>query len=98
LVRLCGASDAHDFFNGRHFQVEPTRYDLAQDVKIAVLNMSPIFAQMNRDAIRAAKQCQDGGGYGIRLNGTSRLTHRGDVVDIHTKADHGGALTCSRNS
>ena len=48
-----------------------------------------ILTQVNGDAVRSAQFGKHGGGHGIGFGGQAGLPNGGDVVNIHSEADHG---------
>ena len=65
--RLERARDLDHFVRRRHFEIELDVHQLAQTAHILVLDMAPVLAQMNRDAIRAAQVCLHRGPYRVGL-------------------------------
>jgi hypothetical protein len=65
-----------------HFQVERRPDAGGQPLDIAVLNVTPVFAQVRRDAIGAGVLAGKGRRQWIRLVGPSCLTNRGHMIDV----------------
>ena len=55
---------------------------------IPVLNVAPVFPQMNGDAVGAPQLSQNGQLNRVGLHGAACLTHRGDVIEIDAQARH----------
>ena len=56
LIRPDGTRDLDDFVHGGHFEIQPLRYGLAENVQVAVLNVPAVLAKMDRDAVGAARR------------------------------------------
>src|SRR5262249_47501961 len=61
-----------------------------QDLKVAVLNVPTVFAQVNSYSVRPTQESQGRGRYRIWLTGAASLTHRRHVVDVDTEPNHQG--------
>ncbi len=84
------AGDAHHLLGGGHLQVQPRLQRVLAHPHVTVLDMPPVFAQMNGDAVRACLLGYERRVQRIRIAGAPRLPQRGDVVDID--AEMMGAL------
>ena len=56
---------------------------------VVVLNMAAVFPQMQRDAVRAGLLGLQRRMERVRVRGTTRLTQRGDVVDVNAEQNAG---------
>ena len=54
-VGLDRERNRHHFARGGHLQIQPCAHGLAQQLNVAILNVTPVFTQMHRDAIGAAQ-------------------------------------------
>ena len=54
-------------------------------MKIAILNVATILAQVERDAVGAAKFSERRGPHGIRLVRLASFANSGDVVDVNSE-------------
>jgi hypothetical protein len=54
------------------------------------LDVSTVFAEMNRDPIRTAQFRKHRHRHGIGFHRASRFANVGDVIDIDAQAGHGG--------
>jgi hypothetical protein len=61
---------------------------LAKQPDIAVLDMSPVFAQMADDAVRSGQFSYYGGCNRIRIGRFPRFPQRGDMIDIDCQTCH----------
>ena len=86
-----GQGDRRHFGGGRHLQVEAAAHGLAQQLDIAVLDVAPVFPQMDGDAVGAPQFGQQGVGDRVRFNRAPRLAHVGDVVDVDAQTGHASA-------
>ena len=86
-LRLQGTGDAHHLVRGRHLQVELDVGQLAQAAHVVVLDMAPILAQMDRDAVGAAEVRLHRRPDRVRLIRSACLAQGGDMVDIHAEFD-----------
>jgi hypothetical protein len=66
-------------------------HKLDQSAHIIILDVPAVFAQVNRDAIRAAQVRFDRGPDRVGFIRPPRLPNGGDVVDVHPKFDSGFA-------
>ncbi len=78
-----------------HFQIELDRDGLPQDAQVALLDVAAVFAEVERDAVRAAqfgqRRCPDG----VWLEGPPRLADGGYVVNIDAEFGHYGINSAS---
>ena len=93
--RLDAARDRHHLVGRGHLKVELDVRELAQPAHILVLDMAAVFAQVHRDAVRAAQVRLHRGPDRVGLVGAPRLPDGGDVVDVDAKLDH---RSCSSES
>jgi hypothetical protein len=87
-VGLNGEGDLRHICVGRHFKVKLCADYFAKELKISVLDMTPIFPQMDDQAIGSCQFDQYCGRQRIWIGPSTCLPQRGHVVDIHTKARH----------
>ena len=80
-TRLLGY--CNDFVSLR--SLEQTRY-------VSVLDMPPIFAEMERQPMRSGFQALESPGHRIGEGLTPRLAQGGDVVDVDVQTGHGGGV------
>jgi len=86
-LRLQGTGDGYHFVRGRHFQVELDVGQLAQAAHVVVLDMTPVFAQMHRDAVGTAQVRLHSRPYRVRLIGSACLAQGRHMVDIDAEFD-----------
>lgn len=87
-LRLGTAGDADHFVGGRHLEVELDLGELGKAAHIVVVDVAPVLAQVDGDAVSATKMRFHRGPRRVRLPGATRLAQRGDVVDIDAEFDH----------
>ena len=87
-LRSHDGGDADHFVRCRHFQIEFDLSEFAQACHICVLDVAPVLAQMDGNAVRPAQVSLDRSPCGIRLIGHACLTDGSHVVDIDTQFDH----------
>src|SRR5262249_47214126 len=68
--------------------VQSIGHRLPEQMDVALLNVSSIFAQMDGDAIGAAQQREHRRGHRIGLDATPRLTQRSYVIDVDAQSNH----------
>ena len=95
LIRLDVTGDVRDRVDRGHFQVQTIGDDWAQQTHVAVLDVAPVFAQVDGDAVGAGEEGEDGRRDRIGFFGPPRLPHGGDVVDVDAEANHGSRLQLS---
>ena len=80
-----------------HLEVQPSGDAFAQPKNVTFLDMAPVLAQMDGDAISPGKFSRDGESHGIRLHRSARrrgrvaiagLAHGGAMVDVNAEQDH----------
>jgi hypothetical protein len=59
--------------------------DILQHFDIAILDMAPVFTQVQRDAVGTGLFGLDSRLDRIRVAGSTRLPERGDMIDIDTE-------------
>src|SRR5262245_34094840 len=101
-LRLHLAGDAQHLLGRRHLQVQDAAHRFAQHAHVAVLDVAPILAQVNGDAVGARQLAQRRGRDRIRVARAALLAQGRDVVDVDVQADHGAnrpapASTCRRS-
>ena len=67
---------------GREFEVDAGTNRLGQEAHVAVVDVAPILAQVDGDAVGAAQLGQHGRADRVGLVGAARLPHRGHVIDV----------------
>ena len=72
-----------------HFQIDSCQQTLLHQREIALLDMSAVFAQMNRDTVRAGLLCDQRCRHGIRVTGQTCLPQRCDMIDVDAQSDRG---------
>jgi hypothetical protein len=72
-VRFDGQGDFCHGLIGGHLQIELGTDEFTQEAKIAILNMPPIFSEVDNDAVGTRQFHQHGGGKGIRIDSTTGL-------------------------
>jgi hypothetical protein len=89
-IAICGltAGDGDHFVGRRHFQIELDLRQIAQLLDVGVLDVSPVLAQVDGDAIGTAEVRFDRRPDRIGLVGAARLADRRHMVDIDAKFDH----------
>lgn len=85
-VRLGFQRDCDHLLGRRHLEIK--RFvDLGfKPSNIIVANMTPIFAQMCRDAVAAGGDCKFCRAYRIRVTAPTCVANGGDVIDIDAEA------------
>jgi len=91
LMRLDGLGDAHHLRRGRHLDVEVRSHRARQNLDVAILNVPPVAAQMDRDPLRAGQLADSRRGDRIGLVALARFTDGSDVIDVDGET-HGGRL------
>ena len=77
-------SDIDNFVGTGKLQVEFRADRFSQDMDIAILDVTAIFSQMNRNTVSTCELGQNGGRNRIWLLTTSRLTQGGHMINIHS--------------
>jgi hypothetical protein len=81
--------DLYDFRSDRRLKIEPSSHRLAQDSQISILDMPPIFAEMDCDSVSARELGERRGPDRVGLAAAASLADRGDVIDVHSQSRHG---------
>jgi Uma2 family endonuclease len=84
--------NADHFIRGGHFQIQVGADGLAQNADVAVLDVPPVFAQVDGNTIGSGQFHDRCGGHWIGFDGTAGLTNRGDVVDVDSQGQQGSIL------
>ena len=90
--------DLEDFRGIPHFEVQFRDDRRAQALDVAVLDVTPVRPQVNRDAVRARAFAERGGHAEVRLRANivpgrvACLSQGGDVVDIDPELQKGLAV------
>ncbi len=79
--------DGEHLLGHGHLEIQRFRDFSLEARDIGVANMPAILAQMRGDAIRTRLNREKGRAHGIRPRTAARVPHRGDVIDIHPKAE-----------
>lgn len=87
-LRLQSDRDPNHFIRRGHLEVQLGPHDRSEPRQIGVLDMSTIFAQVHRDAIRTTRFSLDCRLDRIGLVRTAGLSHRRNMVDVHAKFRH----------
>lgn len=87
-LRLDAAGNGDHLVGGCHFEIQLDLCQIAQPFDVGILDMPPVLAQVDGDAIGTAEVRFDCGPDWIRLVGAARLADRCDMVDIDAKFDH----------
>ena len=99
-LRLQFQRKCRHFWRARHFEIQPRRDALPEPPHIALLDVSPILAQMDGDTVGSRPLGEQRKGNRIRLDRpagcrpritVAGLTNGCTVVDIHAEVDHGTA-------
>jgi hypothetical protein len=69
-----------------HLQIHRDAGAGAQPPDVLLLNMPPVFPQMNGDAFRAASHAEFRRFCRVRVRRSPGLPQGGDVIDIHTES------------
>ena len=60
----------------------------AQDLHVAVLDVPPVLAQVDGDAVGAGQFGQRRGGHRVGLADPARLAHGGHMIDVDSQPGH----------
>ena len=88
LLRSHIERDLDDLVDDGHLEIEPARDRLTEDVDVAVLDMTPVLAQMHGDLVGAPELREHGGSHRIRFPSATGLSHSRDVVDVDSEEYH----------
>ena len=91
-VRFYGQGYFGHCLIGGHLQIEFGPDEFPQEAKIAVLNMTPIFSEMDDNTVGTGQFDQHGSRKGVRVRSTTGLPQRGHMVDVHPKSRHGSSI------
>lgn len=89
LIGMDGQREFEDRVYGCHFEIEGGSDYLPKEAYVAVLDVAPVFAEMDGDSGSAGQLAQHGGGNRIGFIDAPRLPHRRYVIDIHAQDGHG---------
>ena len=70
-----------------HLEIDPRLDRLREHLKIAVLDVAAVFAQVNRDAVGAGLLCEQRGRHRIGVASAARLAHGRDVIDVDAEVN-----------
>ena len=79
-------------FIGGHLQIKLGANEFPQEAKIAVLNVTPIFSEVDDNTVSPGQFNQHCGGKGIRVCSTAGLAQGGHMVNVHPKSWHGSSV------
>ena len=88
LLRLCLQSNLHDLLGRGHFEIQFHLHGFAENTNIAILDVSSIFAKVNRDSVSPSQFSECSGPDRIRLDRLSSLADSGNVINVDSKAWH----------
>ncbi|MNI59707.1 hypothetical protein D3C73_1148830 [compost metagenome] len=88
VLRFDGAGNFKHFRRDRAFQVHPCAQLRTNRVHVRVLDMAPVFTQMQRDEVGAGVFRAQRGGHRVRVHRMALLPQGGNVIDIYTKFYH----------
>ncbi len=89
ILRLHLPSDTDHLLRHRHFQIHPGLQELAHEGHVTILNVPPILAQVQSDAVRAALFGEQRGVHRIRVMNPPGLAQRRHMIDVHSQGDAG---------
>lgn len=89
LIGVHRERDPDHLVGDRHLEIQPRLHRLAQNLDVAILDVTPILAQVNGDTGSAGEFGEHGGVHRIGFRGAARLAHGGDVVDVDLESGHG---------
>ncbi len=82
IGRPNAAGDGGHLRGDGHLQVHPRLQKIAQHLDIAILDMAPVFAQMQGDRVRPCLFSEQSGLNRFGIAGPARLAQGGDMIDI----------------
>jgi hypothetical protein len=88
LIGVKLACQSNHFRGCGHFQVQARGNGFTQSEYVAVLYVSAVSAQMDRDPVSSGKFGKNRGGDRIRFYRSPRLADCRNVVNIHTQLGH----------
>src|SRR5690606_30772325 len=88
IVRLDAAGDVQHLRGDGAFQIHAGAQNRPHIEDIGVLDVAPVFAQMQGDQVRPGVFCPQGGLDGIGISGETLLAQRCNVVDIDAQFYH----------
>jgi hypothetical protein len=94
LKGLERGSNAEHLLGQRHLEIEHRANGAREAAYVVILNVSTIFAQVGRDSVGTGTFAALRRGHRIRLLGASRLTDRGDMVDVDVQPLMGCSHLC----
>ena len=99
ILRPHLARNADHLVGHRHLEIHAGLQETPQHPDIGVLDVAPILAQVQRDAVRARLLGEQRRVHGIRLVDAARLAQGRHMIDVHAERDAGrGAHGCSGGS
>ena len=87
VVRPHADGDLHHLVRQPHLEVHARLQQRPQRVHVAILDVPAVFAQMQRDVVRAGLLGQQRRMHRIRIRHAARLPHRRDVIDVDAELD-----------
>jgi hypothetical protein len=91
-IRLYGQGDFGHCLVGGHLQIELGADEFPQEAKITVLNMPPVFSEVDDNAVGACQFYKHCGGKRVRISSTTGLPQGGHMVNVHPKSWHGTSV------
>ena len=86
--------DLHDLVRDRHLQIELHLDGVFEDSDIAILNVSAVFAQVNRNDVRPGQFGKCRRPNRVRFDRPACLPNGGNVIDVDAEFGHWGAFLC----
>jgi phosphate transport system protein len=80
--------DGDHLIRCRHLKIQLDVCQFGEPANIVILNVPAVFAQMNRDAVSAAKVRTGRRPNRVGLVGSPGLAYCGNMVDVHAEFDH----------
>jgi len=93
FIRLQLASDTDHFLVERHLHVQGTLDRFTQQAQVAVLDVAPVLAEVDRDSVGTGEFAEDCRGDRIGTGATAGLPDGSNVIDVDMEPGHGGAYS-----
>ena len=87
LVRRDVSRELDHLVGRGHLEVQERLDRASQNLHVPVLNVTPVFPEMNRDAVGARVLREHGRFDWIRIQRAARLPERGHVIDVDVESD-----------
>jgi hypothetical protein len=91
-VRFYGQGNFGHGLIGGHLQIELGTDEFPQEAKVAILDMAPIFSEMDDNTVGTGQFHQYGCSKGVRVGSATGLPQRGHMVDVYPKSWHGSSV------